>query len=407
VKIIALETVQAPAYSNMVWVRLHTDEGLVGLGETFRNPQATVAYLHETCAPYLLGQDPLRIERHWHQLMYRVGNHFNGFPTRSVELRGNSAVDMALWDLSGKALGQPLYQLLGGLTHERIRIYNTCASATYNARARSAFDSQRIGQSGGESQQAYDDLRAQSERPGELAEELLAEGITGMKIWPFDHYAIVNDGHTINPADLKAGMGVVESIRRAVGERIDIMIEFHGLWRLPAALDIARALEDYKVFWLEDPIAMHHFDDLAEYKRRVKTRVCGSENLGTLPWYREALTRQAIDVVHFDMAWIGGLTEGRRIAAFAHAFDRPIAPHDCTGPVTLAANAHLMLATPNTLIAETVRAFYKGFYQDIVSGLPRIDDGYLYPPAGVGLGVELHPELLGRADTVRRTSSSA
>ncbi|MFO1352701.1 MAG: mandelate racemase/muconate lactonizing enzyme family protein [Gammaproteobacteria bacterium] len=403
-KIVALETLQAPAYSNMVWVRLHTDEGLVGLGETFRNPQATISYLHETCAPYLLGQDPLAIERHWHQIMYRVGNHFNGFPTRSVELRGNSAVDLALWDLAGKALQQPLYQLLGGLTHERMRIYNTCASATYNARARSAFNSQRIGQAGDEAGHAYDDLRLQAERPGELAEELLGEGITGMKIWPFDNYALANDGHYIGAAELQAGVAVVEAIRKTVRTRIDIMIEFHGLWRLQAALDIARALEPYGVFWLEDPIAMHHLDDLAEYKRSVKARVCGSENLGTLPWYREMLTRRAVDVVHFDMAWIGGLTEGRRIAAIAHAFDRPIAPHDCTGPVTLAANAHLMLATPNTLIAETVRAFYKGFYRDIVHGLPRIEGGYLYPPVGVGLGVELNPDLLQRADTVHRVS---
>jgi L-alanine-DL-glutamate epimerase-like enolase superfamily enzyme len=408
-KITALETVHVEAYSNLVWVRLHTDEGLIGLGETFRNPQATIAYLHETCAPYLLGQDPLAIERHWHALNHRVGNHFHGFPTRSVELRGNSAVDMALWDLCGKAAGLPLYRLLGGLSRDKIRIYNTCAGYGYNARARTQIDSQRITReqppARHDPERPYEDLEAQVHRPAELAQSLLLEGITALKIWPFDNYALASDGHTISPQALKAGLWAVEEIRKAVGDRIDIMLEFHGLWHLPAALEIARALADYAIFWLEDPISMQNFDDLALYKRSVVSRVCGSENLGTLPWYRETLTRQAIDVVHFDMAWIGGLTEGRRIAAFAYAFDRPIAPHDCTGPVLLAANAHLLLSAPNALIAETVRAYYRGFYRDIVTVLPRIDQGFLYPLEGPGLGTDLQPELLARADAAIRRSA--
>ena len=137
-QITAIDTIQLAACSNLVWVEIHTDAGLVGLGETFRNPQATAAYIHETCAPYLLGLDPLQIERHAHALLHEVGSHFAGFPSRSVELRGNSAVDCALWDLFGQAAGLPLYQLLGGLCRERIRIYNTCASAAYNRAARTA-----------------------------------------------------------------------------------------------------------------------------------------------------------------------------------------------------------------------------------------------------------------------------
>jgi galactonate dehydratase len=125
-RITAIETVQVEEFSNMLWVRVHTDEGIVGLGETFRNPVAIAAYVHETCAPYLRGKDPLQIERHAHGLMHRVGNHFEGFPSRSVEIRGNSAIDLALWDIFGKASGLALHQLLGGLSRERIRIYNTC-----------------------------------------------------------------------------------------------------------------------------------------------------------------------------------------------------------------------------------------------------------------------------------------
>ena len=112
---------------------------------------------------------------------------------------------------------------------------------------------------------------------------------------------------------------------------------------------------------------MHHLDDLARYKERVRGRVAGSENLGTRPWYREAFGRGAIDVAHFDVAWIGGLTEGRKVAALAETFDRPIAPHDCTGPVVLVANTHLVFATPNALILETVRAHLRSYYQDLVT----------------------------------------
>lgn len=409
-KITALETIQVDNFSNLVWLHLHTDEGLVGLGETFRNPQATVAYLHETCAPYLLGKDPRQIERHMYQLMHRVGNHFDGFPTRSIELRGNSAVDMALWDLTGKITGLPVHQLLGGLSRDKLRIYNTCAGYGYNVKARAQQNSQMVtrAQNPGELQTEYpyEDLEAQVHRPAELAQSLLAEGITAMKIWPFDSYALKTDGHYISPEDLKAGVNIIEQIRDGIGDSIDIMLEFHGLWHLPAALDIARALADYNIFWFEDPISMQNFDDLALYKHQVSSRVCGSENLGTLPWYREVLTRQAIDVVHFDMAWIGGITEGKRIAALASAFDRPIAPHDCTGPVLLVANTHLMMNAPNTLIAETVRAYYRGNYQDMVTVLPHIENGFIYPMQGVGLGTELKPEMLqGDGVTIRRTEA--
>lgn len=403
-KITAIETVQVAEYGNLVWVELHTDEGLSGLGETFRNPEATVAYIHETCAPWLLGKDPRDIERHHRALRREVGNHFAGYPSRSVEIRGNSAVDLALWDLAGKAAGLPVWRLLGGLAHDRIPIYNTCASAAYNRAVRADVNSLLVGPDAPAPTDPLDDLAAQHQRPGELANALLDEGIGAMKIWPFDACTLASGGRHIAAADLRRGVGVVEAIRKAVGDRIDVMLEYHGLWQLPAALQIADALDGLDVYWHEDPIAMHQLDDLARYKARVRPRVCGSENLGTTAWYREALGRGAIDVVHFDMAWIGGLTEGRKVAALAEAFDRPIAPHDCTGPVTLIANTHLVFATPNALILETVRAFLRGFYQDLVTALPRIEQGFAHPMPGPGLGTALNPDLRRRPDVKIRRS---
>jgi L-alanine-DL-glutamate epimerase-like enolase superfamily enzyme len=403
VKITAIETIQVAEYSNLVWVEVYTNEGLVGLGETFRNPAATVAYLHETCAPYLLGKDPRQVERHAHALAREVGNHFQGFPSRSIEVRGNSAIDLALWDLVGQAAGLPVWQLLGGLCRDRIRIYNTCASAGYNRTARAAANS-LLAAPGARSEDPLDDLAAQHERPAELALSLLDDGIGAMKIWPFDVHAVTSGGRHIDLGELKRAVGLFEAIRAAVGERIDIMVEYHGLWQLPAALQIAGALEGLDVYWHEDPIAMQHLDDLARYKERVRGRVAGSENLGTRPWYREAFGRGAIDVAHFDLAWIGGLTEGRKVAALAETFDRPIAPHDCTGPVVLVANTQLVFATENALILETVRAHMRSYYPELVTALPRIEQGFAYPMTGPGLGTALNPALRKRPDaTIRRS----
>ena len=407
-KITAVETIQVAELSNLVWVELQTDDGLVGLGETFRNPEATVAYIHETCAPYLLGKDPLQIERHAQALMWEVGSHFTGFPSRSIELRGNSAVDLALWDLFGQAAGLPLHQLLGGLTRERIRVYNTCASAGYNRIARTGYNTLLVDPDPDHAPAAadpLDDLSAQHQRPAELAQSLLADGIGAMKIWPFDAYAVASGGRHIDAADLRRGVAVVEQIRAAVGDRIEIMIEHHGLWQLPPALQIADALADLDIYWHEDPIGMHHLDDLARYRDRVGPRVAGSENLGTRSWYREVFGRGAIDVAHFDIGWIGGLTEGKKIAALAETYDRPIAPHDCTGPAQLVANTHLVLSTPNALILETVRAHLQGYYQACVTNLPRIEAGFAYPLTGPGLGTALQPDLHHRPDATLRRSA--
>jgi L-alanine-DL-glutamate epimerase-like enolase superfamily enzyme len=231
------------------------------------------------------------------------------------------------------------------------------------------------------------------------------EGVGAMKIWPFDAAALATGGRHIGRDELRRAIRPVEAIREALGDAMDIMIEYHGLWQLPAALQIADALSRFEVYWHEDPIAMHHLDDLARYKDRVRTRVCGSENLGTRAWYREAFGRGAIDVAHFDIGWIGGIGEARKIAALAETFDRPIAPHDCTGPVQLVANTHLVMSTPNALILETVRAHYRGYYATLVTALPRIEEGFARPMSGPGLGTALQPDLRARPDaTVRRSA---
>src|SRR5438067_1435916 len=178
-KITAIETVQLDAYRNILWIRLHTDQGLIGLGETFRGADAVASYLHTDVARLILGTDATQIERISKLLL----EPSIGFRSSGVEVRAASAVDIALWDLFGKSAGLPLHRLLGGLTRPCIRTYNTCAGYTYNKSGR-----QRTVQGGTTeaSEGAYDDQIAFNSDAGALAKSLLSEGITAMKIWPFD-----------------------------------------------------------------------------------------------------------------------------------------------------------------------------------------------------------------------------
>ncbi|WP_353476070.1 mandelate racemase/muconate lactonizing enzyme family protein (plasmid) [Salipiger sp. H15] len=408
-RIIGLETIQLEEFGNLVWVRVHTDEGLIGLGETFRNPEAVCAYIHETCAPRLIGENPMDRTRLSQALRFDVGNRFQGFPTRSIEIRGNSAVDIALWDLWGRALGQSITTLLGGQVHESFRLYNTCANSNYNNQVRTGYDSQIYSRNAEAPQQIsrHEDLLMQVYEPARLARELLDEGITAMKIWPFDVPARETSGRWITAGQMKDALWVLEQIRGEVGDQMDILMEYHGLWTLPPALEIARATEEYGIFWQEDAIKLDNFDDLRRYAEASTTRMAGSENLGTLPWYREMFGRGAIDVANFDVAWTGGLTEAQRISHLALAHDRTIAPHDCTGPVTLLANLQLMAAMPNALIAETVRSHLEGFYRDVMTDVPRVERGQIFPTSGPGLGAALNSDVLSRSDLRRRVSGKA
>jgi len=391
-KIVALETLILKEFSNILWVRVHTDEGIVGLGETFYGARAVAAHIHDVLAGRLLGKDPLRIEQHSKEMV----NLPLAQSSTGAEYRAASAIDIALWDLFGKAVGQPVHQLLGGLCRDKVRIYNTCAGYQYvrsnNIRP---VDTWNFSEEG-----PYEDLRAFMERPGELAESLLSQGISGMKIWPFDPAAQKTGGHYISAEDLKTALRPFEEIRKTVGDKMDIMVEFHCLWDLPTAKQIARALEPYNPFWLEDSIRMNSAQCLAEYARSTPLRVCASETLGSAYAFKEMLNRDAMDIVMTDICWTGGLTEARKIAALADIHHKPFAPHDCTGPIGLIAAVHASLSQPNTIIQETVRAFYTGWYKEVVTELPVIKDGYALPMEGPGLGTDLQPGIFDRGDLI-------
>ncbi len=395
-KITAIETVRLDEFPNLLWVKVMTDEGLVGLGETFFLARTVEAYVHEVVAPKLVGRDPLAIDRIGKDL---VG--YLGFRSTGAEMRGNSAIDIALWDLFGKATGQPIAQLLGGFSRPKIRTYNTCAGSTY-LRSDKGQRTDNYGL-GGE-RRDYDDLDAFLNRADELAEDLLSEGITGMKIWPFDHAAEKTDGADISAADLARALEPFEKIRKRVGDRMDIMVEFHSMWQLLPAMRIARALAPFDTYWHEDPIKMDSLASLRRYAEVSPAPICASETLGSRAAFRDYLETGAAGVVMLDLSWCGGISEAKKIAGMAEAWHLPVAPHDCTGPVVLAASTHLSLNATNALIQESVRAYHRTWYRDLVTALPPIEDGMITVPPGPGHGLELAPDLDRRfTATVRRS----
>jgi galactonate dehydratase len=400
-KITAVETIVVDEFPNLCYVRVHTDEDIVGLGETFFAAQAVSAWLHEVAAGYLLGKDPLQIDRHWQGL-----NPFVGFGASAVENRGRSAVDIALWDVLGKVCGQPLYQLIGGASRDRIRTYNTCAGYRYVRRVPETAGlpvsnwNTDPGAAG-----PYEDLDWFLNDAGGLAHSLLEQGITGMKIWPLDPYAEASGGHWISSEDLKKGIEPFRKVREAVGDRMELMVEMHSLWNLPSAIKIAKALEEYEPTWFEDPVKMDNIDALARFAEATSVPTAASETLGTRWAFRELLERAPVGVVIFDPAWVGGISEGKKVATLAEAWQLPIAPHDCSGPVEFAAAVHLSINAPNALVQESVRAFYTGWYRELVTEIPRVENGCVYPLTGPGLGTELLPEVLERPDTTSRIST--
>ncbi len=394
-----VETLRLDEFPNLLWLHIHTDEGLVGLGETFFGAKAVEAYIHETVAPYLLGKNPLQIDLHARNLYGYVGYRSSG-----AETRGNSALDIALWDLFGKVTNQPIYQLLGGAFRDRIRTYNTCAGYYY-VRDKPQQLMENWGLDHGKEVGPYEDLEAFLHHADVLAVDLLESGITGMKIWPFDPYAEASNGTYISNADLDTSLEPFRKIRQAVGMQMDIMVEFHSLWNLPTAKRIAHALEEYEPFWFEDPIKADNFDALADFAASTHVPTTISETMAGRWSFREALERGAVGVAMLDIAWVGGISEAKKIATMAEAYQIPIAPHDCTGPVVLVASTHLSINAPNALIQESVRAFYTGWYTEVATALPDVSNGTIAPPPGPGLGMELKPGLFDRPDAHRRVST--
>lgn len=414
-KLTKIETIHLEDYPRILFVALHTDEGLVGYADTFYMAESVRSYIHEFAAPMLLGHDPRQIELHWRRL-YEVIAHTVG---KGSEMRGLSAIDVALWDILGQAAGMPIWQLLGGAARDRIKTYNTCGGPSYGRPTKGSGGYGIDGEAG-----QYEDLIAFMTRADELALDLLSEGITGMKIWPFDFIAHAPGaydnwrafggafdtrlrtlgGQRIDNADLDRALEPFRKIRSAVGDKMEIMVEGHGFWSLPAAKRIAKAVEEFQPAWLEDLMRADDIGALAELQRSTTIPVLASEYLTTRFEYKPLLEQRAADIVMIDPTWAGGITESKKIATMAEAWKRPVAFHDCTGPFTLFAGVHLAINATNAIYQETVRAYLRITYPNMVTEGVTVEQGHVLAPTAPGIGTTLLPEVRNRPDVSIVTS---
>lgn len=380
-EITALETIQFDSDSeltdterdiDLTLLRVHTDEGVVGLGETFPQAEMEAGAIHGPIADQVLGRDPRDVEA----IRDDFQTYFNYYGHAGAESRATSALDIALWDLKGKAAGEPIYQLLGGKAREEIPAYNTCYDQEFDFR----------------------------DEPVALAESLLDQGISSMKIWPFDEFAADTRGQRITPAQLNAGLEPIRRIREAVGAEIDIAIELHGLWALTPGKRIVDAVAAYDPVWVEDVIRKGNFDAYERLAESADCPLCISERLIGRYEFERALRTNAVDIVMPDLCWTGGITEAKAVAAMAEAHHLPVAPHNSGGPILHLANAHLSASIPNLYVMETIRDRYDGWHRNLVTETVPVRDGTLDVPPGPGLGTELDPALLDHPETTVRES---
>ncbi len=393
-RIAAIETVRWAQQPSALWVRLIDETGHTGIGETYYHAAAVESIVHELAAPLVLGR-AASAERVARELFACAS--FSGYA--GAELRAFSAIDIALWDLLGRRTGLSIGELLGGRVRDEIAVYNTCVSAG-----------------------TYDDADAFLTRPGELAQDLLAAGVSTMKVWPWDRFAPQFEvdavtgpagwsamgpvGHRLTRDELHEGLRCIEAIARATEGRMTVLVEGHSRWDLNAAIRICRALEPFDVGWVEDIMQSDSADDLARLVAETRVPQAVSERLFTRHAYRRVFERRAAHVAMVDVAWTGGLTEARKIAAHADTYHLPVAPHDCTGPIAFAASLQLCANAPNAMIMESVRGFCEGWYADVLDGPLRPEHGMIAIPTEPGLGVGLAEAFLAREDVTTTTSEA-
>jgi len=399
-RLTALTTYRTPIQPNLCIVALRTDSGLVGLGETFWGAPAVQAHLHGTAAPTLAA-----IDDHSPAGTAAALRPYAGFDGSGAEIRGNGAIDIALWDLLGQVSEQPVSRLLGGPVAPRMRVYNTCAGYDY-VKSEVGQASTNWGLPGADAvvPRPYEDLDGFLHRPAELTRSLLDEGYTAMKLWPFDAAAERSRGQDISTAELRSAMSILDAIRSEAGDTMDILIEMHSLWSLKAATRILGALAEIEPFWVEDPIRTDSVEAYRRLRERTDVPIAAGETLAGTRRFRPLLDAGALDVAIVDPGWTGGISEAVKIATLADAYGVSFAPHDCTGPISFAATTQLVSSQPNGLIAETVRASQAGWYPEIVAGLPPVIDGTVEIGQAPGLGVTLTDEFIARPDTLARTT---
>ena len=346
-----------------VYLKITTDEGLSGYGEATipYYPQSVLGMLKDM-ERYLQGQDPFRIEYLWQSLFRDM--FMRGGPTHAAAI---SCVDMALYDIKGKSLGVPVYELLGGLAREKVRLYGHVAAKTADEIARKA-------------------------------KTLADTGCTMIRFRAF------HDSDARREFDYDTGVNqqleYLAAIREAVGPSVDLILECHGRYDLPWAVKLARASEPYKIFFLEDPLRQENPDLMAALRSQTAVPIATGERCHSRWDFRELFENYSIDYARPDLCHCGGITEMMKIASYAQTYGVAVVPHNTQGPLAMAAIMHASFAIDNISVVEA--AFcnpenYNERIEKLVKGWPAYKDGYSPPPVGPGLGITVDEEALDEA----------
>ncbi|MCB0116222.1 MAG: mandelate racemase/muconate lactonizing enzyme family protein [Caldilineaceae bacterium] len=382
-KITKIETVTVPEIMpGLLLLRIHTDAGIIGNGETYYVPHAVASMIHDWMARRLLGADPLAVESHWRFLYERTAN----FGSRGTELRAISAIDLALWDILGQVCEQPVWQLLGGRTQASIPIYNSSGGPSYGGkRTDNSLGWPGYGEVGNEG--PYNDYWAMVNKPVDYAKMMLDLGYRGLKTWTLDFAAHkVRGGLYLRPEDLDEALRPLRAIREALGGQVELMLDGHGFFQLAMALRIARALRPLDVLWVEDIIRPDNIATIADFRHKADIPVAVSEMMIGPDDYRMVLEERAADYIMIDPTWVGGISQTHRIAHQAQVYNIPVVMHDCTGPLTMLSGVQVATATANVAWQETVRAHINLLYPQLITEQPVIEAGHILPPQQPGIG---------------------
>ena len=350
-----------------LFLELLTDEGIVGIGERIAGSsysnrlsdlKSQVNLIEEFVGQFVIGQNPLNIELIWDKM---YGTHHD---LRHPSLYGTpviSAIDMALWDIAGKVANQPIYNLLGGQYHEKLRAYAYMPSV---------------------------DLDKYPEKAGDVAVQLLEEGNSACKIDPFMPLHPIRD---ISLAQIEHAGKIFESIRNAVGNRLEVGIGTHGQMPTYSAIRVANYLEPYHPFWFEEPVMPENIDEMARVAAHTSIPIATGERLVTKYEFAQVLKKQAAQILQLDVGQCGGITEAKKIASMAEAHYAMIAPHMYCGPVAAAAAIQIDTCSPNFLIQEANQGpLHKKIFKEPIV----FENGFIVPPTGPGLGVEFDEDVL-------------
>lgn len=372
-KITDLEVVRMQAnaepHNNWLFVRIHTDAGITGIGEgSLQYKDAALSAELENFGRFLRGKDPFQIEHIWTSLHRRVT-----WTGGAVTISAISAIDLALWDIKGKALGVPVYELIGGKVRDRVPLY---ANGWFARNRPSAH-----GPQGSE----IDEAQWYADR----AKEAVAEGYRCLKLYPF------GGAQVITPERIQRGVGLVRAVRDAVGPNIEVAVDVRARLNIGSARRVAQLLEPYNIAWLEEPILFDNAGAMAALARSVPVPVSTGEQLYTRWEFRALLEENAIAMIQPDICHAGGLSELRKIATMAETYYVSVAPHNSNGPISTIASLHLDMSIPNCHMQELFVNSLP-YYQEVLTNPLIVKDGYGTPPDGPGWGTDLDDAVIAK-----------